>query len=61
MQKKASQVPVWRRFRILSLTIMTIRAMVAGYRWRFHSVNKFGVVSVLHILVIILVVIGGGP
>lgn len=45
----------------LALTIGSIRAMVFVDLWRFHRVNKFSVVSVLLVLVITLVIIGGGP
>jgi len=45
----------------LALTIGSIHAMVFVDLWRFHRVNKFSVVSVLLVLVITLVIIGGGP
>ena len=43
------------------LTTCSIHAMVLADIWRFHRVNKFSVVSVLLVLVITLVIIGGGP
>jgi len=46
---------------LLPLTTYSIHAMVLVDIWRFHRVNKFSVVSVLLVLVITLVIIGGGP
>jgi hypothetical protein len=43
------------------LTTGSIHAMVLADIWRFHRVKKFSVVSVLLVLVITLVIIGGGP
>ncbi len=43
------------------LTSGAIRVMVLADIWRFHLVKKFSVVSVLLVLVITLVIIGGGP
>ena len=43
------------------LTTDSIRVMVLADIWRFHLVKKFSVVSVLLVLVITLVIIGGGP